>query len=31
MLGCRPVDIPTEINHKLAAAVGDPIDKERYR
>lgn len=29
MLGCRPVDIPYEFNHKLGIDVGDPVDKQR--
>lgn len=31
MLGCRTAPTPVEQNHKLAAQLGEPVDRERYQ
>jgi len=31
MLGCRPVSTPIDLNHKLCAESGNPVNKERYQ
>jgi hypothetical protein len=31
MLGCRPISTPIDLNHKLCAESGNPINKERYQ
>nr|CAD1835548.1 unnamed protein product [Ananas comosus var. bracteatus] len=31
MLGCKPVDSPIEVNHRLQSKIGKEVDKERYQ
>jgi hypothetical protein len=31
MLGCRPIATPIDLNHKLCAESGDPVNKESYQ
>jgi hypothetical protein len=31
MLGCRPLATPIDLNHKLCAESGDPVNKESYQ
>jgi hypothetical protein len=31
MLGCRPVPTPIDLNCKLFAESGNPVNKERYQ
>jgi hypothetical protein len=31
MLGCRPASTPIDLNHKLCAESGNPVNKERYQ
>uniref|UniRef100_A0A5B6Z677 Putative polyprotein n=1 Tax=Davidia involucrata TaxID=16924 RepID=A0A5B6Z677_DAVIN len=31
MLGCKPVDSPIEVNHRLMSGDGDLVDKERFQ
>lgn len=31
MVGCKPVDSPIEVNHRLQSKIGKEVDKERYQ
>nr|CAD1824840.1 unnamed protein product [Ananas comosus var. bracteatus] len=31
MLGCKPIDSPIEVNHRLQSKIGKEVDKERYQ